>query len=115
MKKFSLFIAVLATASFAFAGDVKAGADKAKADVNCDMPCCKEAKVSCQDCKTCSPDKAKCDAKCEKPCCKDAKACAADKAKCDVKCDKPCCKDAKACAADKAKCEKPEAKEAPKQ
>lgn len=125
MKKLSLFIAVLATASFAFAGDAPAAAAQPKADVKCAMPCCKDAKVSCKDCKTCNPDKAKCAAKCDKPCCKDAKIackdckacctdqakCAADKAKCNVekaKCEKPCCKDAKAAPA------KVEAKDAPK-
>jgi len=116
MKTLALFIAVLASAAFSFAGDAPAGADMAKAAVKCDRPCCKDANLSCQDCKTCCPDKSKC----EKPCCQDAKAaCAAnaectDKAACEVKCDKPCCKEAnlscqdcKTCCATSAKCEKP--------
>jgi hypothetical protein len=82
MKKFLILIAVLATASFAFAGG----------------EACRE--------------KAKCNDKSAKACCADAKAGGADMAKGDVKCDLPCCKDAKADCADKADCEKTEAKDA---
>ena len=67
MKKTLLLIAVLSAATFSFAGDDKAAADKSKCDAKSDKCCC------CCCCKCCGP--------------KDGKSCAADKATCTDKKD----------------------------
>lgn len=72
MKKTLLLIAVLSAATFSFAGDDKACADKSKCDAKAEKCCCCKC-CAAQDAKACAMTK-------------DSKACAMDKAACT---DKP--------------------------
>ena len=68
MKKTLLLIAVLSAATFSFAGDNNAAADKAKCDAKSEKCCC------CCCCKCCSKDAKDSKSTCAKDAtCKDAK------------------------------------------
>jgi hypothetical protein len=60
MKKTLLLIAVLSAATFSFAGDDKAAADKAKCDAKSEKCCCCKCCCCAKDAKSCDMDKAAC-------------------------------------------------------